>query len=127
MQGNVAGGRVRPQGKFELYTWLFMRVSGLLLIFLVIGHLFIMHVFNSIDDINYAFVVERFATPFWRTYDLLMLVLAMMHGTNGIRTLIGDYIQSPGKKLFALSTLYTLSFVLVALGAMILFTFQPVE
>lgn len=124
MQGNTAGGRVRPEGKFELFTWVFMRISGVLLCFLAIGHLFIMHVINSIDTIDYDFVVERFATPFWRTYDLLMLFLAMMHGTNGIRVLIGDYIRKPGKRLFALSALYTISFAVVLLGAMILFTFS---
>lgn len=125
MQGNVAGGRQRPDGKFELSAWLFMRVSGLLLCVLAIGHLFIMHVFNGIDEINYDFVAKRFATPFWRTYDLAMLTLAMLHGTNGIRVLIGDYVHSPGKKLFALSTLYTVTFILIALGALVLFTFQP--
>ena len=124
MQGNVAGGRVRPEGKFELFAWFFMRLSGLLLVFLALGHLVIMHLVNNIDKINYQFVADRFTTPFWRTYDLLMLVLAMMHGTNGIRTLIGDYIQAPGRRLLALSTLYVIFFVLVALGAMILFTFK---
>lgn len=127
MQGNVAGGRVRPEGKFELVAWLFMRISGLLLVFLALGHLFIMHIFNSIDTIDYDFVAERFATPFWRTYDLVMLTLAMMHGTNGIRTLIDDYILAPGKRLFALSFLYVVFFVLVSLGALVLFTFQPVK
>lgn len=127
MQGNVAGGRTRPEGKFEFYAWLFMRVSGVLLLFLAIGHLFIMHVFNSIDDINYDFVVERFATPFWRIYDFVMLVLAMMHGTNGIRTLIGDYVLSPGKKKVSLFLLYSIFFILTTFGATVLFIFQPVK
>ncbi len=126
MQGNVAGGRGRPQDKFELRAWFFMRISGVILAVLAIGHLFIMHVFNSIENIDYQFVVERWKTPFWRTYDFVMLVLAMMHGTNGIRVLIGDYVRSPGKKLFALSSLYTLSFIILALGAIILFTFKAV-
>lgn len=125
MQGNIAGGRVRPQGKFELYAWFFMRISGVLLVALVLLHFFIMHILNSIDNINYQFVVERFKTPFWRTYDLVMLVLAMAHGTNGIRVLIGDYISKPGLRLFALTLLYVVSLLIVVLGAMVLFTFQP--
>lgn len=127
MQANIAGGRLRPEGKFESYAWLFMRLSGLLLVFLAIGHLVIMHLINNIDLIDYEFVARRFATPFWRTYDFLMLSLAMLHGTNGIRTLIDDYILVPGRRLFALSTLYVISFILVVLGALILFTFQPVK
>jgi len=126
-QGNIAGGRTKPEGKFELFAWLFMRISGLLLVFLALGHLAIMHLVNSIDTIDYQFVADRFATPFWRTYDFVMLVLAMMHGTNGIRTLIDDYIHKNGRRLFALSALYAVSFLLVALGAIVLFTFEPVK
>ena len=32
------------RSNFELYSWLFMRISGLLLVVLVLGHLFIMNI-----------------------------------------------------------------------------------
>ncbi len=31
--------------------------------------------------------------PFWQVWDLLMLWLAMLHGTNGMRTVINDYAE----------------------------------
>ena len=31
--------------------------------------------------------------PFWQIWDLLLLWLAMLHGTNGIRVVIDDYAE----------------------------------
>ncbi len=119
-------GRPRPDSGLELYAWLFMRISGVVLLFMALGHLCIMHIINNIEVINYAFVAKRFATPFWRTYDLVMLWLAMIHGVNGIRTLVDDYISARGWRLVSLASLYVMSFIILALGSLVIFTFQPV-
>jgi succinate dehydrogenase / fumarate reductase membrane anchor subunit len=118
--------RPRPDSGLELYAWLFMRMSGVVLLFMALGHLTIMHIINNIEVINYAFVAKRFATPFWRTYDLVMLWLAMIHGVNGIRTLVDDYISARGWRLVSLASLYVMSFIILALGSVVIFTFQPV-
>ena len=58
----------RPSGQrsktnFELYAWLFMRLSGLALIFLVLGHLFIMNILDGgVQRINFAFVAGRWSS-----------------------------------------------------------------
>lgn len=119
-------GRPKPDSGLELYAWLFMRISGVVLLFMALGHLTIMHIINNIEVINYAFVAKRFATPFWRTYDLVMLWLAMIHGVNGIRTLVEDYISARGWRLVSLASLYVVSFIILALGSIVIFTFQPV-
>ena len=119
-------GRPRPDSGLELYAWLFMRISGVVLLFMALGHLAIMHIINNIEVIDYAFVAKRFATPFWRTYDLVMLWLAMIHGVNGIRTLVDDYIAARGWRLVSLASLYLVGFIILALGSIVIFTFQPV-
>lgn len=120
------GGRPAPTGNnFELFAWFFMRVSGVLLLFLALGHLVIMHLINSIDTIDYWFVAERWGSPFWRAYDWLMLFLALLHGGNGIRTILDDFFRpGPWRTLF-LTTLYVLVLILMLLGTMALVTFQP--
>ena len=76
---------------FEMYAWIFMRMSGLLLVFLVLGHLFIMLLLDDgVQRINFGFVAGRWASPFWRTWDLMQLWLAQLHGTNGLRVIIND-------------------------------------
>ena len=62
----------RPRGSnFELWSWVFMRVSAILLIFLALAHFAIMHIFTPTQQVNYSFVAQRFSTPFWRSYDLI--------------------------------------------------------
>ena len=110
---------------FELYSWLFMRISGVLLIFLALGHLVIMHIINNVDIIDYDFVAARFATPFWRIYDLAMLLLAMIHGLNGLRTVIDDYIHPIRLKKFSLSIMYVIGIVFTLVGSYTILAFQP--
>ena len=86
----------RPSaGGFETISWYYFRVSGVLLIFLVIIHLIIMHVSNDVACTTYNFVAARYANPFWRLFDWLLLTLALTHGLNGLRIVIDDYISSP--------------------------------
>lgn len=118
-------GRPRPESGLELYAWMFMRVSGVVLLFLALGHLYIMHILNNVDNMDFRFVAQRYSTPFWRTYDLLMLWLALIHGTNGLRTILVDYIGPRGWRVFSLASLYVLGFVLLALGSLAILTFQP--
>ena len=111
---------------FELNSWLFMRGSGLLLVVLVIGHLFVnLWQGEGIQQIDFAFVAGKWASPFWQIWDLAMLWLAMLHGMNGLRTVINDYATKGGTK-FALKTLlYFATFVTVVLGTLVIFTFDP--
>jgi succinate dehydrogenase / fumarate reductase membrane anchor subunit len=118
-------GRPRPESDLELYAWMFMRVSGVVLLFLALGHLLIMHIIHNVDNIDFQFVAQRYATPFWRTYDLVMLWLALIHGLNGIRTLVGDYVRPKGWQVATLASLYVFGFILLALGSLTIMTFQP--
>ncbi len=122
-------GRSKQRTNFEMLSWLFMRVSGVVLVFLVIGHLVIMNILDGgVQRINFGFVAGRWASPFWQIWDLLQLWLAIIHGTNGLRTIIADYAPSaPGRQVrFWLHTVLIVSacFVLFA-GTLVIFTFDP--
>jgi len=118
-------GRPRPESGLELYAWMFMRISGLGLLFLALGHLLLMHIIHNVDQIDFQFVARRYATPFWRTYDLVMLWLALLHGLAGVRVLVADYVQSKGWQVATMASLYVLGFILLALGSLTILTFQP--
>jgi succinate dehydrogenase membrane anchor subunit len=118
-------GSPRPESGLELYAWFFMRISGVVLLFLALGHLLIMHIIHNVDNIDFQFVAQRYATPFWRTYDLAMLWLAMIHGVNGVRTVVVDYISPRGWRTASLASLYVLGFILLTLGSVAILTFQP--
>ncbi len=121
---SASGGRPIPAGGFERLAWFFMRASGLALLFLALGHLTVMHLINSIDDVDYAFVAARYATPFWRTYDGLMLVLALLHGFNGLRVILDDYLKGAWRLVVTWAAGF-LALTLLLLGLYIVFAFQP--
>ncbi|WP_322749130.1 MULTISPECIES: succinate dehydrogenase hydrophobic membrane anchor subunit [unclassified Frankia] len=119
-------GSPKARTNFELYAWLFMRVSGILLLFLVLGHLFIMNILDGgVQRIGFGFVAGRWASPFWRTWDLLMLVLAELHGTNGLRTVINDYADRPQSRFWLKMLLYVSATLVITLGSLVIFTFDP--
>ena len=122
---SAAGARPRPTGGLELYAWLFMRVSGIALLLLALGHLAIMHLINSVEDINFAFVAARWANPLWRIYDWFLLFLALLHGFNGVRVMVDDYVRSPGLRVVSLVALYSLVLFFLFAGSLVILTFHP--
>ncbi len=122
----IGAGRGRPVGGFELWTWLFMRISGLVLLVLAVGHVLIMHVVgNGVGRVNFAFVAVRWQHPFWRTWDWALLVLALIHGINGLRVITLDYVRPAGARFAINMVFYVTGFVLFVLGSVVVFTFDP--
>jgi succinate dehydrogenase / fumarate reductase, membrane anchor subunit len=118
--------RSRSGTNFELYSWLFMRISGIVLVFLVLGHLFIMNILDGgVHRINFAFVAGRWSSPFWQVWDLLMLWLAELHGGNGLRTIINDYAERDSTRLWLKAALYASLVLILFTGTLVIFTFDP--
>jgi succinate dehydrogenase / fumarate reductase membrane anchor subunit len=118
----------RPRAGFELWAWLFMRLSGILLLFLAVGHVLIMHVLETgVERVNFSFVVDRWSSPFWRTWDWMMLSLALLHGIVGVRTILLDYVKRPGGRLAWNWAFSIVGFTLFVLGTVIVFTFNPAQ
>jgi len=88
-------------------------------------HLYVMHVVNNVAVIDFQFVARRYATPFWRTFDLMMLWLALIHGLNGLRTVVIDYVRPRGWRFASLASIYVIGFVFLALGSLVILTFEP--
>ena len=48
------------RSNYEMYSWMFMRISGVVLVVLVLGHLLIMNVLDGgVHRINFGFVAGR--------------------------------------------------------------------
>jgi succinate dehydrogenase cytochrome b556 subunit len=119
IHGLIAGdteASSRQRGSaIERFWWSFMRVSGLLIVPLVFGHLAMMHILQGVFDITaqgytvvgtggipnqtgtaVEFVANRWnllvgGVAIWRVYDFALLTLVVMHGFNGLRYVLTDY------------------------------------
>ena len=110
----------------EMAAWLFMRISGVALVILVFGHLFV-HLWlgEGVKGIDFAFVAGKWTSPFWQTWDLAMLWLGMIHGANGVRTIINDYARNDTLRMVLKALLYIAAVVTIVLGTLVIFTFSP--
>ena len=116
----------RSRGSFEMIAWLFMRLSGVALVVLIFGHLFSnLMVGGGISDIGFGFVAGKWADPIWQFWDLALLWLAMLHGTNGVRTIINDYAEKHATRAWLKGILYVATIFIVVLGSLVIFTFDP--
>jgi succinate dehydrogenase / fumarate reductase, membrane anchor subunit len=118
--------REMSRSSFELWTWYFMRISGLLLVVLVLGHFTIVHIVGGgIDRVDFAFVSGRWSNPLWQVWDWLMLFLGLLHGSNGMKTIINEYVHRAGPRVALKSTLYVLTLIFILLGTAVILTFDP--
>ncbi|GAA1145064.1 succinate dehydrogenase hydrophobic membrane anchor subunit [Nesterenkonia lutea] len=128
-------GRIDPKylrsssgssSSFEMAGWVFMRVSGAALVLLIFVHLFVnLLVGEGIHQVDFGFVAGKWANPVWQFWDLTMLWLAMLHGGNGMRTIINDYAEKDSTRMWLKSILCLSVVVIIVLGTMVIFTFEP--
>ena len=115
----------RQPSRSEVWWWFFMRISGIILLFLVLIHLYVMHlVGEGVERVDFAFVAERWDNVGWKTFDWVMLVLALLHGTNGLRIITEDYVRSPAWRTTTKAILYTVTGLLMIMGTAVLVTFD---
>ncbi len=122
-----ARSRGRRGMSFEKAGWIFMRASGVVLLVLIFGHLGynLLWTPGGIHAIDFGFVGGKLANPFWQWWDVLMLWLSILHGSNGMRTIVNDYVHRPRTRAIALWAIGIAAAVLIILGTLITFTFDP--
>ena len=92
----------RGRNRFERMMWVFMRLSGLALVFLALSHFGLQHVVSNTHQLTSEDTIVRWGLAgenitlsqlFWRLYYGVMVLLAMLHGLNGLRQVAYDYLQ----------------------------------
>ena len=86
--------KVYQRANLERYAFLFMRLSGVALLILAVGHMLIQHVFNSSANLTIQFAAQQWRAWGWKVYDMLLLIFAYVHGINGLRYVLEDYIHN---------------------------------
>ena len=116
---------IQPKGNFERYAFLFMRLSGVLLLLLAVGHMLLQHVFRDVHDLTLQTVQEIWRSWGWRAYDLLLLIFAITHGFNGVRQILEDYSHKP-KTVKIVNRLLLIAIIITIIwSAIAIFSFNP--
>ncbi len=99
-----------------LFGWLLVRLTGLLLTVLVIGHFALTHIVTDVAQTGSAYVASRWGSALVVGWDWLMLASAVLHGAVGLRAVVGDYAPSRARRGLV-TLLVALSVAMVALGS----------
>jgi succinate dehydrogenase / fumarate reductase, membrane anchor subunit len=117
----AADGR---RGNFELRAWMFMRVSGVLLLFMTLYHLIWWNLYVGVEHLSAEMVLERWNHWPWRLFNIGLATFALLHGLNGLRYTIEDYVRSPRAQLIAKRIAYAVVLLTLAWGVLALLTFD---
>lgn len=117
-------GPLQKKGKFELYSWVFMRVSGLLLIFMALYHLVWWNLLVGVEHLSAELVLARWNNPLWRLFNVGLATFALLHGLNGARYSIEDYVRNPKARHVTKVVVYSLVLATLAWGVFALLTFD---
>ncbi|MFA9405129.1 MAG: succinate dehydrogenase, hydrophobic membrane anchor protein [Anaerolineales bacterium] len=126
---------IRSAGVFEYGMWLFTRISGLALI--ILGAISLAAAFllggrtqmdmptmfrwmffpnpNHVVNSNIPDVSLGWSNAFWQIYSMLVIFFAAVHGLNGLRMVLEDYIENA----FIVALMRIIVMVLLVGGAIV--------
>jgi succinate dehydrogenase membrane anchor subunit len=114
----------RRAGNLERTAWLFTRISAVALLVMALFHLLYMHIAMGADAISFQLIAWRWQFPGWRLFDLVLLIFGWLHGANGMRIVLDDYVHSHVGKIVARTLLVAVTATLIVLGAFVILTFK---
>lgn len=71
-----------------VWAWFLQRVSGVVLVFYIGLHIFVIHFSTAGGRIRFDEVMARLESPFFISLDLGLLAVVLYHGLNGLRIVL---------------------------------------
>lgn len=109
----------------QSFTWYFLRISGLLMLVLVLVHLLLMHYARTPSSTNATFVSGRWGDPGWRIFDAALLILTLTHGMAGVHNMLREMSALRRLRRAVDAGFLVLTSLFVALGAVAIAIFIP--
>lgn len=75
-------------------AWYLQRITGAALLLLLIAHFWVVHFMTANlrrGELTYGEILPRIANPWWQAIDISFLVIALVHGLNGLYGIVLDF------------------------------------
>ena len=102
--------------KGGMWSWLFQRITAVLIIVTLGVHLIFTHILG-ISDINYDTIGQRMMHGAYTAVDIILLLAGVYHALNGLRMVLMDYWFGRRKRAVTLSVvLWVIGLVAMGYG-----------
>ncbi len=109
--------RVKPVAASEARWWLWMRITGLLMVLVLFPHVIVKDVLVGVYRIDLEYVAQVWANPLMRVFDFALLFLTFTHGMMGLRQVLQDFIHTPSGRRAMTWVLFVIWAVISLMGA----------
>jgi succinate dehydrogenase hydrophobic anchor subunit len=114
---NVASRpRPRSASSGRLTAYLLIRLTGVLLAVLVLGHFTVTHITTDVAHTGPAFVARRWHSALWLAWDWLMLAAALAHAGCGLWVVVDDYVPGLPARRWTHAALVAVICLLMVVG-----------
>jgi len=76
-------------------SYVTIRVTGLMLAILALGHFAVTHIVNDVALTDASFIAKRWSSILWVAWDGLLLGATLVHAVAGMTTVVRDYRTTP--------------------------------
>lgn len=97
-----------------------IRVTGVLLAGLALGHFALTHLLNDVAATNSSFIARRWGSVLWVAWDGLLLASALVHASAGLLAVVRDYRTRPASRRRWLAGLGGLILTIFVIGMVVL-------
>lgn len=97
-----------------------VRVTGLALAVLVLGHFTLTHLVTDVAEADARYIARRWQSALWLVWDWTMLATALFHGAAGVWLAIEDYSPDPRRRRWRQRVLVAVTVALLVLGTVTL-------
>lgn len=104
----------------RLIAYLLIRVTGVLLAVLVLGHFTVTHITTDVAHTGPSFTRHRWESALWPVWDWLMLTAALAHAGCGLWVVVEDYVPGPAARRRTHAALVVVMCVLAVLGTVVI-------
>lgn len=119
---SLLGPEVTSRSAPAFWAWLFQRLTGIGLFFLIFAHMWINHYTDPETTIQVATIEANLKEAGFVIFDSLLLLFCLFHGLNGVRNVAFDYLNLDRHRRVVSLGLLVLGVLLFVYGLAILFT-----
>lgn len=109
---------LKPVLTSEARWWLWMRITGLLMVMVLFPHVIIKDVLVGVYRIDLDYIARVWDNLWLRAFDFALLFLTFTHGMIGLRQVLQDFIHTPSGRRTMTRVLVVVWAVISLLGAM---------